>query len=347
MENYANWFSLEWFSPKELLGFQWGYPIVLYTLPLIPFIFIFRWLVHFNFRQKFDIAFPSSALHRWYFSGILRFVPHIFFALFVAMVIISLARPQKTSEKVESFVEGIDIVFALDISESMMLEDFSPNRLESAKKIMQQFIEGRKDDRIGVVIFSGAAYTLVPLTTDKGLLLQTISKIDPSAIDTGATAIGHAIAVAVNRLNESFSGTKILILLTDGENTAGNIGPESAAKLAYAYNIKIYTIGIGNQGSVPYGKDAKGKTLYVSSSMDESSLQSIAKIGKGKYYKAGDENMLKHIMEKIDLYEKGKIRETRFKDSKDYYQIFLMWGLLFFTLWMLTKSTFLTNALED
>jgi Ca-activated chloride channel family protein len=342
-----NWLSWEWFSPQVLLNFQWEHGIILYALPVVPFIYFLRWLFHFNFRQKLDIALPPFELKRSYLSGLLRFVPTIFFILFLAMVLVSLARPQKTSEKIESFTKGIDIIFALDISESMLLEDFSPNRLESAKKIIHEFIKSRTEDRMGIVVFSGAAYTLVPLSTDEQLLLQSLDRIDPSVLDTGATAIGNAIAVSINRLNESSSGSKVLILLTDGENTSGNIGPETAAQLAYAYNIKIFTVGIGQEGSIPYGKDANGKTMYVSSSLNENLLQKIAQISKGNFYKAGNEKMLRDIFTNINMLEKGRINETRFKDSKDYYQIYLTWGLIFFILWMLAKSTFLTNALED
>ena len=345
--NDENWFSWQWFSPKVLLNFQWEYGVVLYLIPLIPLLFVLRWLFHFNFRQKLDIAFPPAELKKWYFDGLLRFVPPVFFVLFISMVIISLARPQKTSEKIESASQGIDIVLALDISESMLLEDFYPNRLEAAKKVIQQFLEKRTEDRIGIVVFSGAAFTLVPLSTDEQLLMKTLDEVDPSMLDTGSTAIGNAIAVSVNRLNESSSGTRVLILLSDGENTAGNIGPETAAQLAYAYGIKIYCIGVGNQGSVPFGKDENGKTAYVTSSLNETSLRKIAAIGKGMYFKANDEKALRNVFLKIDGYEKGRIKETRFKDSKDYYRIYLIWGLIFFILWMLTKSTFLTNALED
>jgi Ca-activated chloride channel family protein len=347
LSNTESWFSFHWFYPQELTGFHWEYEIVLYTIPLVPFIYFLRWLFHFNFRQKLEIAFPSQDLRKWQLTGLLRFVPNIFFILFLTLAIFALARPQKISEKVESFSEGIDVLFALDISESMMLEDFTPNRLESAKKIIRKFINERDGDRIGIVVFSGTAYTLVPLTTDKGLLLESLEETSAAFSDTGSTAIGNAMAVAISRLNKSVSPTKVLILISDGENTGGNIGPETAAQLAYAYNIKVYTIGIGKDGNIPYGKDEQGNTRFVSATLNEVSLKKIAEIGKGIYLRAKDENSLTAIFDAIKGYEKGKIREIRFKDTKDYYQVYLTWGVVFFLVWMFTKSTFLTNALED
>ena len=342
-----NWYSLSWFSPSTLTNFHWEYSFILYLLPLVPFIFVIRWLLHFRFRQKLDIAFPPEELRKSFMDGLLRFVPSIIFTIFISLILLALARPQKTSEKIESHSLGIDILFALDISESMLLEDLSPNRLEAAKKILLEFIKKRTEDRIGIVVFTGAAFTLVPLTTDEQLLNESLKRISTNMIDTGSTSIGNAIAVSINRLQEASSTTKVLILLTDGENTAGNISPEMAAKLAYVYNIKIYCIGVGRQGSVPYGKDQKGKTMFVTSSINEGALKKIAQIGKGHYYKANDEKALIEIFKKIDFYEKGKIKEIRFKDSKDYYRIYLFWGLLFYILWILSKSTFLSNALED
>src|SRR3982750_3378990 len=162
--------------------------------------------------------------------------------LSVMLIFTALARPQKTNEKVEQWTEGIDIMIALDISQSMLMEDFTPNRLEAAKKVALNFINGRKQDRIGLVVFSGDAFSLTPLTTDYDLLKTYLNELNFDMIEKMGTAIGSAMAVVTNRMRESDSKSKVCILLSDGENTAGNIDPIKASQLAAAYGIKIYTI---------------------------------------------------------------------------------------------------------
>jgi len=148
-------------------------------------------------------------------------------------------------------------------------------------------------------------------------------------------------------MRESDSKSKVLILLSDGDNNAGNIDPETAAKLANAYDIKIYTIAIGKEGKVPYGKDFFGRTRYIENSMDVTGLKQIAEIGEGKFYRATDNQALEEVFSLIDEYEKAEIKETRYKDTKDYYDVYLKWAIVFFLLWMLTKSTYISNVLVD
>jgi Ca-activated chloride channel family protein len=340
------WFSLEWFLPSQIQQFSWENPAYLYGLLLLPLPYIMRWLLHFKARQKLEIALiekeaVSSPI------AFLRHIPSILMLIFIALILVALARPQITDEKVDRFTEGIDIILALDISESMQIEDFKPNRLEAAKNVALNFIKGRFQDRIGIVVFSGDAYSLAPLTTDYNLLKTYISEINFDMIQNRGTAIGSALAVATNRMRESSAKSKVIILLSDGENTAGSIDPITSAELAHAYGCKLYTIGVGKEGPVPFGTDIFGRTRYVENTMDETTLRRIAQIGDGQYFRAEDNKTLQEVFARIDRYEKAEIKETRFKDTKDFYQIYLMWGLIVFLLWVLLKNTFITNALED
>jgi Ca-activated chloride channel family protein len=235
----------------------------------------------------------------------------------------------------------------IDISESMQMQDFTPNRLEAAKKVATEFINGRFQDRIGVVVFSGEAYSLAPLTSDYKLLSEYIQDINFEMIESRGTAIGSALAVATNRMIASDSKSKVAILLSDGDNTAGNLDPETSARLANAYNIKLYTIAVGKEGRVPFGKDFFGRPRYVENNLDETTLRKIAEIGSGKFYRVTDNEALQSVFEEIDSLEKVEIKETRYKDTTDFYQVYLLWAMILFLAWLLLKSTFMTNILQD
>jgi Ca-activated chloride channel family protein len=340
------WFSIKWFLPSQIQQFTWEHPAYLYGILLLPLPYILRWLLHFKARQKLEIALIEREAVSSSFA-FLRHIPSVLMLIFIALIMIALARPQITDEKIERFTEGIDIVLAMDISESMQIEDFKPNRLEAAKEVALSFIKGRFQDRIGIVVFSGDAYSLAPLTTDYNLLKNYVEDINFDMVQNRGTAIGSALGVATNRMRESTAKSKVIILLSDGENTAGSIDPITAAELAHAYNCKIYTIGVGKEGPVPFGTDMFGRTRYIENTMDETALRRIASIGEGQYFRAEDNQALQDIFVRIDRYEKAEIKETRFKDTKDFYQIYLMWGLIIFLIWMLLKNTLISNALED
>lgn len=344
--NTDSWFSLKWFTWSTIQGFDWEMPIWLYALAIIPFLLILRYLIMRGFRQILPIALSKKDIKSDPIS-VLRFFPPMLFLLCLSLIVVALARPQSTNEEVEQWSEGIDIMLTIDISESMKIEDFKPNRLEAAKVVARDFVEGRFQDRIGLVVFSGDAFSRSPLTTDYELLNTYIDDISFDLIENGGTAIGSALAVSTNRLRESDSKSKVLILLSDGDNTAGNIDPVTAAKLAQAYNIKIYTIAIGKEGKVPFGTDFFGRPRYVENRLDETNLKEIAKIGKGKFYRVSDKQALAEVFSEIDRLEKAEIKETRYKDTTDYYTIYLRWALILFSLWLLTKSTFVTSALTD
>lgn len=346
MPELDNWFSTSWFYPSTFQAFTWEYKFFIWLLFSIPIIYLFRWLFNIRLKQKLTIALPEKKL-KSDITSILRFIPDILFAVIMALLIITLARPQTSNEKVEQWTEGIDIMLVVDISRSMTIQDFKPNRLEAAKKVAKNFIAGRFQDRIGIVIFSGDAYSLAPLTTDYKLLNTYIDDISFEKIDASGTAIGSALAVATNRMRESNSKSKVVILLSDGDNTAGNIDPITAAEISHAYDIKIYTIGIGKEGRVPTGKDIFGRTLYSENTLDETTLRKIAEIGEGSFYRASDNKALEDVFKLIDQYEKAEIKENRFKDTTDYYQIYLKWAILIFLVWIALKSTFVSNILKD
>lgn len=342
----GDWFSLSWFQPSMLKDFEWVHGWVLLLIGLIPVLFLLRWLFSMVSRQKLETSLPKRDI-KFDPTVLLRFLPPLILSIAMALFLVGLARPQKTNERVEQWTEGIDIMLVIDISESMQIEDFRPNRLESAKQVARNFISGRFQDRIGLVVFSGDAFSLSPLTTDYELLYSYIDDIDFDMIENRGTAIGSALAVATNRMRESESKSKVLILLSDGDNTAGNIDPITAAELASAYDIKMYSIAIGKEGKVPFGKDFFGRTRYVDNTLDETTLREIAKIGEGRFYRVSNNKALEEVFTIIDNYEKAEIKETRFRNTTDFYFIYLYWGILFMLLWLGLKSSFMANILTD
>jgi Ca-activated chloride channel homolog len=340
------WYSLTWFSVSTLSSFTWERPLALYAIPGILLLFLLRWLLRFKFNQKLPVALAKKDLHSTALSW-LRMIPEVVLMLTLVLLLTALARPQKTNEKVEQWTEGIDIMLALDISQSMQIEDFNPNRLEAAKDVARKFVEGRKQDRIGIVVFSGDAFSLAPLTTDYDLLKNYFNEINFDMIENRGTAIGSALGVVTNRMRESESKSKVAILISDGDNTAGNIDPITAAELASAYNIKLYTIIVGKEGMVPFGKDFFGRPNMVENTVDETTMRKIADIGSGQFFRVTDENALSNVFQQIDQFEKAEIKETRFKDTSDYYYNYLLWGVAFWLLWLALKSSFMSNVLQD
>lgn len=340
------WYSLSWFEPALLKSYSWEQPIFLWLIMAVPFLFLVRWILRRYISQKLPVAMAPRDLKSSP-ANLVRHLPELFLMITVALLLIALARPQKTNEKVEQYTEGIDIMMALDISQSMQIEDFQPNRLQAAKKVALDFIEGRMHDRIGLIVFSGDAYSLAPLTTDYDLLRSYVNDIHFEMIENRGTAIGSALAVVTNRMRESETKSKVCILLSDGDNTAGNIDPITAAELAAAHNIRIYTIVVGREGLVPYGKDFFGRPNMIENTVDETTMRRIAEIGSGEFFRAADNAALASVFQRIDDLEKAEIKETRYKDTADYYYIYLLWAVSVFLCWLFLKTTFISNALED
>ncbi|SHI92798.1 Ca-activated chloride channel family protein [Hymenobacter daecheongensis DSM 21074] len=329
-----------------LASYTWEQPRLLLLIPLIPLLFGLRWALAQRRRARLGVAFVAGQVRRdW--TALLRFVPDVVLALSLAFGVVALARPQRTDERVVQSGEGIDILLLLDVSGSMELQDLRPNRLEAAKRVARGFIDGRAGDRIGLVVFAGDAYSLAPLTTDYDLLRENIESLKLGMIANDGTAIGTALGVATNRLRESRSRTKVCILISDGENTAGSLDPVTAARLAHAYGLKIYTIGLGQDGYVPHFTDAAGQIHYVETRLDETTMRELAQAGDGQFFRATDNESLRRVFQRIDQYEKSEIKQTRYRNTKDYYRIYLLWSVGLWLLWLALKNTFLTNALED
>jgi Ca-activated chloride channel family protein len=269
-----------------------------------------------------------------------RHLLFVFRVLALVFLTIALARPQSTSKGENVTTEGIDIVLVNDISGSMLAEDFRPNRIEAAKKVAIDFIDGRPNDRIGLVIFSGESFTQCPLTLDHAVLKNLLSEIKSGMIEDG-TAIGMGLATAVSRLKDSKAKSKVIVLLTDGINNRGFIDPMTAAGIAQQFNIRVYTIGVGTIGMAPYPVQTPFGTQYqnVPVEIDEKLLQQIADQTGGKYYRATDNKKLKAIYDEIDRLEKTKIEVTQFRRHKEEFYTAAMFAGLFLLLELIFSQT--------
>jgi len=273
----------------------------------------------------------------------LRHVVFLFRLLFLSLVILALARPQSGSKMKETSTEGVDIILALDVSSSMLAEDFKPkNRLEAAKKVAGDFVEGRQNDRVGMVIFAGESFTQCPLTLDYGVLLNLLESIKVADQEWDGTAIGMGIVNAVNRLRDSKAKSKVIILLTDGVNNKGQVDPITAARIAESYDIKIYTIGAGSKGTALYPvNDPLMGRRYVPMpvEIDEDVLRQIAGITEGLYFRATNTKKLADIYYEIGEMEKTKIEVQEFTRYDEFFIYFLGLGLLFFLLEIVFANT--------
>ncbi len=245
-----------------------------------------------------------------------RHLPFILRLLAISCIIVALARPQTRDDEELVNGEGVDIVLCIDVSGSMLAQDFTPNRIEAAKEVASNFVAGRPTDRIGIVIFSGEAFTLCPLTTDQAVLQTQIGSIQSGLLEDG-TAIGSGLATGVDRLRASQSKSKVIVLLTDGENNGGQIPPVTAKELAKATGVRVYTVGVGtDNGYAPILRQTVGGAVVMEHekvSIDEKLLTQIANETGGKYFRAKDNESLKSIYSEIDRLEKSKIEVTALK----------------------------------
>jgi len=268
---------------------------------------------------------------------------HLCFALqllAVSCLIVALARPQTHDSLRSSSIEGTDIVIALDISSSMLATDLQPNRIDAAKDVASKFVSQRPNDNIGLVVFSGESLSLMPLTTDKAALINAISSTKTGALNDG-TAIGDGIASSINRLVSGQAKSKSVILLTDGTNNAGDVAPTTAAQIAKQKGIRIYAIGVGTNGSIritdPYGFS----TTTMETKIDESALTNIANVTGGKYFRATDSRMLRHVFEEIDALEKSKINVNNFTQTEENFMPWILGAILSLCLYLIVRYTVL------
>jgi Ca-activated chloride channel family protein len=272
----------------------------------------------------------------------LRHLPFICKISAATLLIIAMARPQSSTNWEESTTEGIEIILAMDISGSMLAQDLKPDRLEASKNVAIDFISQRKNDRVGLVIFAGESFTQCPLTTDHNVLINLFKDVKSGMVDDG-TAIGMGLATAINRLKDSESISKVIILLTDGVNNSGTIPPLTAAEIAQKFGIRVYTIGVGTEGFAPYPFQTPFGIQYqeVEVKIDEKTLQDIATLTDGKYFRATNNNSLREIYKDIDALEKSKIEITEFHKRAEEFLPFALWALGLLFLGFLLQITYL------
>ncbi len=323
--------------------FRFASPEFLLLLLVVPVLIYFH--LKKGTRQAATLRYSNLELVKSAGKSRWNSYRHLLFGLrvlAVTLLIVALARPQSGSTHQEVTAEGIDIMLAMDLSSSMLAEDFKPkNRLEAAKLVAEEFVKGRKNDRIGLVVFARDSYTQCPLTLDYGILLKFIKDVKIGIIDDG-TAIGMALANCVNRLRDSKAKSKVIILLTDGRNNAGELDPLTAAQVAKAMGIRIYTIGAGTRGSALYPvQDPFFGKRYVRMpvEIDENLLKQIASITGGKYFRATDTNSLREIYKEIGKLEKTKIHIKEYTKYKELFVNFLILAFIFLGIEVILANT--------
>ncbi len=327
---------MEFANPKYLF-------LLILLVPLIVWYILKLRKVQATFKISSAAAFTGAKASKS-IKVYLRHLPFLLRLIVIALVIVVLARPQASNTWETSQSEGIDIILALDISGSMMAQDLKPNRVEAAKKVAAEFVSDREQDKIGLVIFAGESFTQVPLTTDHGVLLNALHNVRLGMIEDG-TAIGLGLANSVNRLKDSQSKSKIVILLTDGSNNRGQIAPITAAELAQSYGIRVYTIGVGTRGTAPapvmtpFGERIQNVPVDI----DEKTLTQIATITGGQYFRAVDNNSLKHIYSEIDEMEKYLIQVNRVTRKNELYLPYALLALGLLLLEVILRRTWLRS----
>lgn len=312
---------------------EFSSPYWLLLLAIIPLMLLYK---YYSKRQEIEpMTFSTlesiSGLYSWKEKAI-KYLPILRY-LALAALMLAMARPQQTLKEEVVKAEGIDIILAMDLSSSMLAKDFDPDRLTVSKEVAAKFVDKRVYDRIGLVVFAGDSFTQTPLTTDHNILKDFLANIECGMLDDG-TAIGTGLATATNRLKNSKSKSKVIILLTDGVNNAGYIKPLTAAEIAEEYDMKIYTIGVGTTGAAltPVNRRNDGKFVFGMSkvNIDEKLLSEISKMTGGRYFRATDEAMLNSIYDEIDQLEKTEMEVNVFKRYKDIFRIplILAFGLL-------------------
>ena len=315
------------------------------ALVIIPMVAYYIFLQR---RSRVEFRYSNVASSKGAEATIKSKLIHLPFALrmlVVALLIVVLARPQSSSSWQDVTTEGIDIVMAIDISGSMQAEDFKPNRLEAAKKVAKTFIGNRPNDRLGLVVFAGESFTQCPLTTDHSVILNLFSDVKSGMLEDG-TAIGMGLATSVKRLKDSEAISKVVILLTDGDNNSGSIAPATAAEIAKEFGVRVYTIGVGTRGMAPMPfTDPFGRTRYqdVEVKINEELLTRIADMTDGKYFRATDNASLEEVYKEIDELERSKIDVTEYRKRKEEFLPFAIAALLLLGCEVLLRQTILRS----
>lgn len=305
------------------------------------------WYIWKNKSSEASLQISSINGFKTSNSSFKYYMRHALFAfriIAMALLIMALARPQSTENWKDETTEGIDIVMALDISSSMLARDFDPNRLEASKSIAREFIQDRSNDRIGLVVFSGESFTQCPLTTDHNVLLNLFEDIESGMVEDG-TAIGMGLATALNRLKDSDTESKVVILLTDGVNNMGSISPFTASEIAKSFDIRVYTIGVGSQGKAPYPVNTPYGVRYkdMKVEIDEEVLGQIAAETEGEYFRATDNQKLKNIYQQIDEMEKSRIEVKEYSERSEEYLGFALIAGILLLIEIVSKSTLIKS----
>ena len=326
--------------------FSFAHPWVLWLLVLLPALALLRGRFGGAAAIVYSTTGPLASLGRQYRSRAGRWLLLMSLAA-LACFVVALARPRLGSTISRVQASGVDIMLVLDVSRSMLAEDFTiggrrANRLEAVKQVTEKFIRQRPNDRMGIVAFAGRPYLVSPLTLDHDWLVANLERIEIGAVEDG-TAIGSALASAANRLKDKEAKTKIIVLLTDGDNNAGRVMPLTAAEAARALGIRVYTVGAGSDGPVPYpvGRDMFGRVVYrqVEMGFNEEALRQIASITKGDYFRATDTKSLERIFAAIDRLEKTKVEIEKFSQYRELYPWPASLGLLLFLTELALAST--------
>ena len=326
-------------------NFEFHNPEFLWLLILIPLLGIWYFLMRKKESAVLTISNTKGFRANTSIVAKLRPLLSILRLTTIVLLIVAMARPRNVEVNTKTKTNrGIDIVMAIDVSASMLAKDLKPNRLEALKVVATNFVNRRPNDRIGIVVYAGESFTQTPITSDKGIVKNTISEIKWGQLD-GGTAIGMGLGSAVNRLKESKAKSKVIILLTDGVNNSGFVDPKTATELAKEMNIKVYTVGIGTNGMAdfPFSKDRSGRLQFkkLKVEIDEELLQFIANETKGQYFRATDNMTLQEIYDEIDSLEKTKIEEFKYYNYQGKYRhLILIAGILLFLEFILRNTLF-------
>ncbi len=319
------------------------YPKLLWLMlipALLGVLYLFRELT--GRRTSLNVASGKQ----WQSGGstplaVLRHLPELLRLAAMCLIVVCIARPRSSSQSERVDTEGIDIVLAMDVSTSMLARDFEPDRINAAKDIAMEFIAQRPSDRMGIVVFAGESYTQCPLTTDRATLINLMKELQTGLIEDG-TAIGNGLATAVARLTDSDAKSRVVILLTDGENNSGEIAPETAAEIASTYGVRVYTIGVGANGNAPYpvmtpwGIEMQNLPVQL----DEDLLRNIASITGGRYFRATDNTKLAEIYSEINKMEKTRVTVDNFPVYKELFLKYALWALALLLLELILRFLF-------
>ncbi len=318
--------------PEILKNITLVNPQLLLLLLLLPLIAMWYFVRHRQRYPELRMSSLKALSGKGSWRGQLRGILPILRALAFTAIVIALARPQLTLKEEIIKADGIDIFMVMDLSSSMLAQDFKPDRLEVSKRVAAEFVDKRRHDRIGLAVFAGEAFTQCPLTTDHGVVKGFLAELRCGILEDG-TAIGMGLASAINRLKDSEAKSKVVILLTDGDNNAGYIKPVTAAEIAREFGVKVYTIGVGSQGKAltPVSRRSDGEYIFglATVQIDESLLRKIAEMTGGKYFRATSEESLERIYRDIDALEKTEIEVTSIKRYSEEFHRFVFLGLLF------------------